>query len=173
MLQNRLKKLKVSICLFLCLVIFPISASANIVWPTLYIASGLRSWYIIFSGLVIEFLLIHFVFKENYQRSGLISLIMNLVSTVVGIVLLPFVGFFGAIGLELLFEAVSYSGGTFDIWQWALGYILCVFANALVEGLTVKMFFKMKFKKTFWWLVLANALSVIICIIALGFTPTY
>ena len=39
-----------------------------------------------------------------------------------------------------------------------------------MEGTTIKIIFKKEFKKMFWWLCIAIAISVIICILFHGFT---
>lgn len=155
--------------MMLTLMLVPTTASANIVWPTIYIAEGLRTWYVILAGLIIEFLAIKYFIKSTWLKSGLMAVIMNAVSTLVGVLLIPFVGFFGAIGLELL-DSIIPVFGTFDTAQWIWGYILAVLSNVLVEGLTLKFIFKLKFRKIFLWLTLANAISVIICILLQGLT---
>lgn len=162
------EKGRFALVMMLTLMLVPTTASANIVWPTIYIAEGLRAWYVILAGLIIEFLAIKYFIKSTWIKSGLMAVIMNAVSTIVGVLLIPFVGFFGAIGLELL-DSIIPVFGTFDTAQWIWGYILAVLSNVLVEGLTLKFIFKLKFKKMFWWLTLANAISVIICILVQGF----
>lgn len=162
MMKANLNKMKSSIILSLCFVLMPITASANMVWPSLYIVKGLSSWYIILSGLVIEFTFIKIFAKQTYLKSIFISFIMNMISTVVGFVLIPVSGIIGE------FMLMPFGGGTFALSHWILSYILAVFSNVLIEGLSIRYIFKLK--KFFWWLLFANAISVIICILAHGFT---
>jgi hypothetical protein len=140
----------------------PISASANIVWPSLYIAEGMRSWYIILIGLVIESVFVRFYLKETYLKSTLIAFVMNLISTIVGIILIPLSGFIAVI-LMAPFEMA-----TFDSIIWVVSYVFAIASNVLVEGLSVKFLFKQKFRSMFWWLFVANAISVLICILFNG-----
>ena len=137
--------------------LMPVYASANMVWPSLYIAEGMRSWYVILTGLAAEIVFVKYFLKESLLKSALIAFIMNLVSTAFGIFLIPLSGFIG----ELLITPFVYD--TFHPTHWLMSYALAVLTNVLIEGFTVKIIFKHKFKKMFWWLCAANAVSVIIC----------
>ena len=132
------------------------------VWPSLYIAEGMRSWYVILIGLVIEAVFVKWFLKEPFHKSALISFIMNLVSTVLGVVAIPLSGFIGE------FLMIPFGTGTFHLTHWLMSYVFAVISNVLIEGFTVKIIFKHKFKKMFWWLCVANAISVIICILFHG-----
>ena len=48
--MNR-EKLRYSLACLVSFVLMPVYASANMVWPILYIAEGMRSWYVILIGL--------------------------------------------------------------------------------------------------------------------------
>lgn len=156
------KKLKYALVCIISLILMPVTASANMVWPSLYIATGMRSWYVILAGLLIEIIFVKFLLKETWLKSSLISFIMNLVSTVVGVVLIPLSGILGEVIL------IPFGTGTFHPTHWMVSYVLAILSNVLIEGLTVKLIFKHSFKKMFWWLFLANAMSVIICILFNG-----
>ena len=43
----------------------PLVASANVVWPSLYILSQVYCWYIIVLGLVVEFFAVKFFGKAR------------------------------------------------------------------------------------------------------------
>ncbi len=149
----------------LCLILFllmPVSASANMVWPSLYIAEGMRSWYVILIGLLIEITFVKFFLKESYFKSVYIAFIMNLASTVLGVIAIPLSGFIG----EILM--IPFGTATFHPTHWLMSYVFAILSNVLIEGLTIKIMFKKKFKKLFWWLCVANAISVIICILFHG-----
>lgn len=149
----------------LCLILFslmPLSVSANMVWPSLYIAEGMRSWYVILIGLLIEIIFVKFFLKETYLKSVLIAFIMNLASTVLGVFVIPLSGFIG----EVLM--IPFGTGTFHPTHWFMSYVFAILSNVLIEGLTIKIIFKKEFKKMFWWLCVANAISVIICILFHG-----
>ena len=149
----------------LCSILFlltPASARANMVWPSLYIAEGMRSWYVILIGLLIEIIFVKFLLKESHLKSVLIAFIMNLASAVLGFVAIPLSGFIG----EILM--IPFGTGTFHPTHWLMSYVFAILSNVLIEGLTVKIIFKKKFKMMFLWLCVANAISVIICILFHG-----
>ena len=87
-----------------------------------------------------------------------------------GIILIPAVGFVGTLAFGLMSEIIPALGNTFDTPLWIFSYILTIFLNALVEGMTVHYTAKIHLKKTFWWLLAANTLSVAACILIYGFT---
>ena len=159
--MNR-EKLRYSLVCFLSFLLIPVYASANMVWPSLYIAEGMRSWYVILIGLVIEILFVKYFLKEEFLKSGLIAFVMNLMSTVLGVVVIPLSGFVG----ELLM--IPFCTGTFHPTHWLMSYVFAILSNVFIEGLTIKYIFKHEFKKIFWWLCILNAISVIICILFHG-----
>lgn len=156
------EKIKPSIILSICLMLMPVTASANMVWPSLYIVKGLNSWYIILCGLITEFVFIKIFAKQTWLKAAVISFVMNVISALAGLILIPVSGIIG----ELIL--LPFGGGTFALSHWILSYILAVFSNVMLEGLSIRYIFKLK--KVFWWLLLANAISVIICIFANGIT---
>jgi len=158
------EKIKYGIVFLLSLILMPVCVSANVVWPSLYILEGMLSWYVILLGFVVEIIFVKYFLKETYLKSVLIAFIMNLISTVLGLILIPLSGLVGEILL------IPFGTGTFHFTHWLLSYILAILTNVVIEGLTVKFIFKNKFKKLFWWLFMANAVSIIICILFHGIT---
>lgn len=146
------------------LLLSPVSASANMVWPSLYIEEGMLAWYVIVAGIVIEFLFTKIFAKQTWVKSAIISVVMNAVSTIAGLIMIPLSG----IVAEIIM--IPFGGGTFQPSHWVAAYIMAVLCNVFIEGLTVKLIFKLNFKKSFLWLLAANALSVGI---ALCFMPSY
>ena len=138
------EKMNYSLVCLLSFLLMPISASANMVWPSLYIAAGMRSWYVILIGFAIEVAFVKCFIKETYLKAFLISFVMNLMSTVVGVVLIPLSGFIG----ELIM--IPFGTGTFHPTHWLMSYVFAILSNVLIEGLTIKFIFKHKFKKMFY-----------------------
>ncbi|MBR2916701.1 MAG: hypothetical protein IKC07_03785 [Clostridia bacterium] len=159
------------VLLALLITVLPTVAFANIVWPTLYIVTGIMSWYIILAGLVIEFVFIKTKLKESYVKSAAMAFLMNLTSAVIGLFLIPLSGFITAIAVgpfDVLFNKIPVQN-FYGIFLWAISYIVTILCNVLIEGLTLKFVFKKSFKKNFWWLTIANSLSVLLAILILGF----
>ncbi len=156
------EKTKYGLVCLISFLLMPFYVSANLVWPSLYIAEGMRSWYVILIGLVIEIIFVIYFLKHSYIKSALIAFVMNLVSTVLGIVAIPLSGIIGE------FLMIPFGTGTFHPTHWFMSYIFAVLSNVLIEGLTIKVVFKHNFKKMFWWLFVANAISVVVCILFHG-----
>lgn len=132
----------------------PLIASANVVWPSLYILSQVYCWYVIVLGLVVEFFAVKFFGKASWGRSAVIVAVMNAVSALVGWVLIPISGILTEI---LLFP---FEQGTFHLSHWIVDYVFVALVNTCIEGLSIKWIFKYSFKRVFWWLLAANAVSV-------------
>lgn len=156
------EKIKCSLVCLISFLLMPICASANLVWPSLYIAEGMRSWHVILIGFVAEIIFVKCFLKQSHLKSVLIAFVMNLTSTVLGIVAIPLSGVIG----EILM--IPFGTGTFHPTHWLISYVFAVLSNVLIEGFTVKIIFKHSIKKMFWWLFVANALSVIVCILFHG-----
>ena len=153
------------------LLMLPLTASADMVWPSLYVAQGMRSWVVILAGLVIEFLVVKLFTKQSWLKSLLISVVINGISTLVGIALIPVSGILGEfimMPIDLIFDFY-----TFHASHWIMAYIMAVICNVFVEGLAIKFIFKMEFTKNYRWLCIANILSVAICILSFGLTPNW
>ena len=65
---------------------------ANVIWPSLYLVERINTWWIVGISLLIEFLCLIWLTQEKIWKVGLMTLVMNLVSTVVGIVGIPLSG---------------------------------------------------------------------------------
>ena len=163
MVDVKNEKLRYSVALMTLLIAMPLTASANIVWPSLFIVTGMMSWYIILAGLVIEILFIKKIINPGWVKSIVMSLGMNVASAIIGLLIIPVSGFIAAIVFGMIWN-------TFDLALWAISYILAVFSNVCIEGLFIKLVFKLPFKKNFLWLLIANSLSVVLAIVVLGFT---
>ena len=150
------------VCLILILLI-PAYASANMIWPSLYITEGMITWYVILIGLITEIIFVKCFLKNTYLKSVLIAFVMNLASTVLGIVAIPLSG----IIVEILM--LPFGTGTFHPLNVFLSFIFAVLSNVLIEGITIKLIFKYNFKRMFWWLFIANAISVAIACVVVNF----
>ena len=105
-------------------------------------------------GLVVEFFAVKFFGKASWGRSAVIVAVMNAVSALVGWVLIPISGILTEI---LLFP---FEQGTFHLSHWIVDYVFVALVNTCIEGLSIKWIFKYSFKRVFWCLLAANAVSV-------------
>ena len=150
-----MKKLLLSL-LFIFLLSTPVFA--DVVWPSLYIATGIVSIKVIITGLLIEVFFVKFFTDTKWLKAGIITVVMNAVTCLLGMILIPISGLF----VELL------PTKTFHWSHWLLDYLLAILLNTLIEGLIIKLILKLKFKNILWWLFIANAISILICILFYG-----
>lgn len=156
-MRNEISK-TLLICLFLAL---PFSVSANMIWPSIFIVQQYYIWYVILAGLIIEICAAHKFLKINWGKSILTMVVANLISAILGLLLVPISG----ILIELL--TLPFGGGTFHLSHWILDYFCLVVVNTCVELLALKWIFKYPFKSNFLWLFCANLISVVICLLLL------
>ena len=134
------------------IILFSKLAYADMVWPAMFLGSKLTSWWVILSGLVIEYFFVLPLTKFNLKQSFVIDITMNLVSTILGYLLI------------LLF---GMGAGLFP-FPWLATFILAVIINGLLESFVVTLFLKTRIGwRLFGWLCLANTLSVGLAMISL------
>lgn len=133
----------------------PLAASANLIWPSLFIVETYYTWYIILGGLIIETIAAKIFLKASWLKSLGMMAATNAISALVGVLFIPLSG----ITVELL--TLPFGGSTFDVSHVVLDYICAVLVNTIVEGLALEWIFKYKLSRNFWWLFGANAISVI------------
>ena len=144
--------------LILLLIVLPLSARANMIWPSIYIAEQYYTWYVIAIGLLIEFFAAKRFLNASWGKSALIVVSINLISALLGIFLIPISG------ITVEFMTLPFGSGTIDLSHWILDYAAAVLCNVIVEGLALKWIFKYSFLQNLWWLLCANAISVVICV---------
>lgn len=139
-------------------------ANADIVWPSLYITKGMLSIKVILLGLLIELFFVKYFTKIDWKKASIITVLMNLITTVLGIMFIPLSGLGSEFVFDFVFHAYDKFGiGSFHWSHWLISYLLVIFINTFIEGLFIKLTLKLKPKKTFWWLLIANSISVFIC----------
>ncbi len=147
------------------LIIFiTLPVNADLIWPSLYIAKGMLSIKVILLGLIIELFFVKYFTKINWQKALTVTFLMNLITTILGIIFIPLSGLCSEFVFDFVFHAYDKFGiGTFHWSHWLTAYLLVIFINTITEGLFIKLTLKIKILKTFWWLLIANAVSVFIC----------
>ena len=133
---------------------------ADMIWPAAFLESRLLSAWVISAGLFIEYFFVWRVTALGTWRSILADLAMNAASTLLGIILIPLAGIVWEIFPGLLLYKL-FDLGTFNPGTWAATFILAVLINAGLELLVLRLGFRQPpGSGLFWWLCLANALSV-------------
>jgi hypothetical protein len=133
---------------------------ADMVWPALFLEQRLLAVPVISAGLLLEYVFVLRITELGTKRSILADLVMNAVSTLAGILLIPIAG----IAWELFpgtFLYHNFNLGTFNPWTWTATFLLAVAINTTIEFFVLRRFFKQRLgKRGFGWLFVANTLSV-------------
>jgi hypothetical protein len=146
---------------------FATTAYADLIWPAVYLVGEMLAWWSIVTGLVVEYLFVRYLTGFSIRKSFIVDLAINLASSLLGVILIPIAGIIWEIFPGVLLYKVFYVG-TFNPGTWAATFFFAVFINAFIENFVIKKFFKCKLGwRGFWWLSLANGLSVILCFISL------
>ena len=156
-----IKKLILAISL---IIFITLPVNADLIWPSLYIAKGMLSIKVILLGLIVELFFVKYFTKAGWKKASIITFLMNLITTILGMILIPLSGLGSEFVFDFVFHAYDKFGiGTFHWSHWLAAYLLVIFINTVIEGLFIKLTLKIKILKTFWWLLIANAISVFIC----------
>ncbi len=133
---------------------------ADLVWPALFLEGRLLSWWAIGLGLLGELFFVRWLTRFSWPKSLATDVTMNAASSLLGWALIPLAGIaweiFPGIPLYRLLDI-----GTFNPGTWAATFLAAVFINSGVETAVLCYGFKQRpFTRFYWWLALANALSV-------------
>ena len=154
-----------------CMIFTALPACADIVWPSLYITKGMLSLKVILIGLIIELLFVKYCTGIDWKKASLTAIIMNLISSGLGVILIPLSGLGSELVFDLAFHAYDKFGiGTFHWSHWLSAYLLVIFINTLIESFYIKLALKFKLSKVLWWMMIANGISVFLCFLFYGFS---
>jgi hypothetical protein len=141
------------------------------VWPALLLEQKLLSVPVIASGLLVEALVLRFWFAMNWKRAFTASVVVNAISTVLGVLLIPLAG----VGWEIFPGLVLYKVldvGTFNPFTWSATYLLALGINTSIEVICLRRLFGVVAGNRTWlWWTLANAVTVGLAIVSLAIQP--
>ena len=131
---------------------------ADVCWPALFLSNSLYSILIIVVGFGLEYLLLLGQMRLPANRAFKAVLIMNAVSTALGIFGVPIVG----LVLEIIGIVLEIGGGaTFTPTKWVFTSILAALFNTIIELIVLRWFKDIKQCPKLWLAVLlGNCLSV-------------
>jgi hypothetical protein len=150
---------------------FPSAAHADVVWPALFVEQKLLSIPVIASGLLVEALVLRFCFRMNWKRAFTASVVVNAISTILGVLLIPLAG----IGWELFPGIILYKSfnlGTFNPITWTATFLLALGITTSIEVACLRRLFGVPAGRRTWFLwTLANAVTVGLALASLVFQP--
>lgn len=137
-------------------------ARADMVWPALVLEERLLSIPAIFFGLLVEWVIYYLFFPLTWKKSGIITVTINLVSTLIGIIFIPVAG--------LLWAIIPFN--TFSPFSWAITYLLAVGLTSWIEIRAAENTFSLvSSRRDELVIVCANAASVGLAFLSLFIFP--
>lgn len=152
------------------LLLVPAAANADAVWPALLLEPRLLTWWSIATGLIVEGLLVRWLFSLPLGRAVLACCAANAASTVLGVVLIPIAGVVWEFPAQLYMRSLGW--GTFNPLTWAATFLLACAINTVIEGWVYRRGFQFAFgHRERAWVFVANAVSVGIALASLFVDP--
>ena len=121
-------------------------ANADVVWPALYAETKVSSIPIIALSLIIEGIIMKWLFNTSWKRASIYTVVANAVSGVLGLFLRPLSGIAWELSLGAIVNLL-FHWGTFNPVAWFFVPVIGGAVNAAIELLTIKTFWKEKFSK--------------------------
>ncbi len=153
------------------LALAPAPARADVVWPALILEGRIMTWWAIGAGLLVEWPVAKHITGRTWAASLWPNVAMNLVSSLLGIVLIPIVGFLW----DLIPEFTVYRWfhiGTFNPFSWCVTVLLAALVNGALEAVVLRRLFKAQVtKRGLLLLVIANLVSVGIAMASILISP--
>lgn len=124
------------------------------------------------AGLFVEWIALRYGgFGLSWKKAAIVDVVMNAVSSLAGIVLIPTLGlaweFFPGTVLYKVFNV-----GTFNPGTWAATFLIAVFVTTIIEAAVVRWGFKISVtRRRFCILCAANTVSVGIAFASLWMHP--
>ncbi len=147
------------------------AARADVVWPALFMETRLLSVWVVVLGLAIEWPVIRYLTQRPSWTSLGITVVVNAVSTLVGVLLIPLTGIVWEVGPGLLmYRALGV--GTFNPVTWTATVVLAALISASVEALALRWPFRHRIgRRGFGVLMLANLASTVVAAASLAIWP--
>ena len=141
---------------------------ADVVWPALYLVDRMLALEVIVLGLCIEAAIFHRAFQMTWKRAFVVTFVINLISSVVGVMLLPAWGWYWADAT--LKRDAHFGWGTFNPLSWAETCCFAWLLTTLVEWLPLRLMVGRQ-KHLLWVLLAANFLSVGVAYLSFNIVP--
>ena len=147
---------------------------ADVIWPALFVEDRLFSLWPICLGLLVEFFFVRWLTTLSLGRCVVADCTMNAISALLGIFLLPIAGIAWEVFPGILIYKVFHVG-TFNPGTWAATFLFAVAINAALESAVLRFIFQQRqpYRRLFWWLCVANSLSVALAFVSLYLHPPH
>lgn len=121
---------------FLAILFFHQSIFSNVIWPALFVASGIASFPIIISSIAIEAMFFYWLLKNiSIDKAFWMSVVGNIASTLVGTAITAL------LALPVTYGFYSILGEISPNVDFAIEVIFMYFGSCLIELLTINKVF--------------------------------
>lgn len=141
---------------------------ADLVWPALYLVDRMVALPVILLGLALEAGLFHRAFAVPWRRAFAVASVVNAISALVGIAVLPAWGWYWEASVSS--RNLSRGLGTFNRLTWAETCLMTWLLTTIVEYLPLR-WVTQRPPTLLPTLLLANALSVGVAYLSLSWLP--
>ena len=141
---------------------------ADVVWPALYLVDRMLAFEVIVLGLCVEAVLFRCAFKLTWKHAFVVTSLINVISSIVGAMLLPVWGWYWAEATSKREEVMGW--GTFNPLSWAETCCFAWLITTMVEWLPLHLLVG-KQKYLLSVLLAANFLSVGLAYLSFSFVP--
>ena len=132
---------------------------ADVVWPALYLEGRLFTWWAVSFGIVIETIFCIRLFKVSALKAFGVTIVANVVSAIVGLLLLPVIGLLWEFHPGLLLFKLKLSS-TFGPPTWIATLIMAALLSTTIEYHLLVLMLKVQrqLRQFLWWFV-ANIIT--------------
>lgn len=111
---------------------------ADIVWPALVLEKRMLGVLPITVGLIVEWLALWLCgFGLTWKKAAVVDVVMNTVSSLIGVFLIPVLGMVWELGPVQLINRFA-EVGTFSQFNWIATFVIALLATTAVEATVVR-----------------------------------
>ena len=169
--RSLVKRLAMNFAVPICLLVFPSSAYANVVWPAVMLQARMLSWWVIGVGLLVELVAVSILTKLPLKKAIIATFLMNLISAVLGTLMIPLLG----VGWEFFPGSIIYpllEVGTFNPITWTATALIATTINTAIELFSLRKISRVNYsRRLMFGLWVANLVSVSIALWSLALIP--
>jgi hypothetical protein len=133
---------------------------ADVVWPALILAGRLSVWWCIGASLILEAVVLWWFMRMRPLKAAAASIVMNLVSALLGSLLLPMIGLSWESLADQTYK-VWFGWGTFNWITQIATWLLAVLLSTAIETFVLWLLFYMPWTRRLIVVMLAaNAVTV-------------
>jgi hypothetical protein len=144
---------------------------SDVVWPALYLEDRLFTWWAVSLGIVIETIFCIWLFRVSVIKALLTTIVVNLASAIVGLLLLPLFGLLWEFHPGILLFKLKISS-TFSLPTLIATVLMAGLISATIEYHLIALILRVQrnLRQFLWWFA-ANVITTLIAFVSLIVHP--